>query len=192
MNAGVDREKRALRQRIRQARDAIAPDEAARAAQRAAALAMADPDVSQARTVALYAQVGTELSTLPLARALVTRDVVLAYPRVAGSGLEFFAANPERLVPGYMAIPEPPPDAPPLSLDDIDVLVIPGLAFDAAGGRLGWGKGYYDRTLGSARGLRVGFAFACQVVSEVPRDASDITMDRVITEAGVTKTTAAR
>ncbi|HET6611283.1 MAG TPA: 5-formyltetrahydrofolate cyclo-ligase [Kofleriaceae bacterium] len=180
-------EKDALRRRIRATRDAIAPDRAAVAAAGAAAWAIAVPEIAGARVVALYAAVRNELSTLPLARALAERCKTLAYPRVieARGALAFFSGGPETLVPGHLQIPEPGPQAPALSVDDIDVFVIPGLAFDGTGTRLGWGKGYYDRTLAGARGLRCGFGFECQVVSKVPRGTSDIAMDRVITEAGV-------
>ncbi|MCA9516375.1 MAG: hypothetical protein KC635_15645 [Myxococcales bacterium] len=65
-------------------------------------------------------------------------------------------------------------------------LVVPGLAFDAAGGRLGQGGGFYDRLLGglATRPRLVGLAFAAQVVPSVPREAHDVLMDTVVTEGG--------
>jgi 5-formyltetrahydrofolate cyclo-ligase len=69
----------------------------------------------------------------------------------------------------------------------LDVLLIPGVAFDRAGGRLGFGMGYYDRTLASliGRPTRIGIAYECQIAPEIPMDAWDQRMDWVVTEAGI-------
>ena len=69
----------------------------------------------------------------------------------------------------------------------LDLIVVPGLAFDRSGGRLGYGKGYYDRLLAEARpdALRVGLCFDCQLIDEVPSAAHDQRMDYLVTETGV-------
>ena len=79
---------------------------------------------------------------------------------------------------------EPAADNPEVPLDQIDVMVIPGLAFDSTGTRLGWGKGYYDRALALTRAVRIGYCFALQIVPHVPRESYDIPMHHLVTEDG--------
>ena len=73
-----------------------------------------------------------------------------------------------------------------IALSDIAAFAIPGLAFDRAGGRVGWGRGYYDATLAAApQALRIGLAFECQIVESVPHDPHDVRLHYVVTEAAV-------
>jgi 5-formyltetrahydrofolate cyclo-ligase len=71
--------------------------------------------------------------------------------------------------------------------DELDLVMVPGVAFDRSGGRMGHGKGYYDKLLQHARpdALLVALAFECQLFAEIPTAAHDIFMDRIITEADV-------
>src|SRR5262249_37661523 len=151
-------------------RFALAPDEVARRSALAAPHLLSLPEVESARRVALFAPVRNEIDTRPVHEALVERGVTVCYPRVAGPTLSFGAAADLRpLVPGKPAIPEPAPDAPAVAAADLDVLVIPGLAFDLLGERLGWGGGHYDRTLAAApAALRVGYAYDFQIAPVVP------------------------
>ena len=64
----------------------------------------------------------------------------------------------------------------------VDLVIVPGLAFDAHGGRLGWGRGFYDDFLSGVDALKIGVAYAQQIVESVPMDEHDIYMDKVITE----------
>jgi 5-formyltetrahydrofolate cyclo-ligase len=179
-----------LRQKMRRLRLAIDPAEAGRLAIAAAPHVLALPEVQVARRVALYAAVRGELDTGPLQAALAARGVACAYPRIAADGtLDFVDASPASLVPGHHGIPEPALAAPALAPGTIDVFVVPGLAFDLAGERLGWGRGHYDRTLaGAPAALRVGLAYGFQVVPAVPTRADDERMDVVVTEAGLRRT----
>ena len=138
-------------------------------------------------TIGLYAGKGTEVDTAPLAAAVARHGLAVAYPRVqAGSRtLAFHAVTEEALavVPPF-GLREPRPDAPPVALEAIAAFVVPGLAFDRAGGRLGWGRGYYDATLAQVPGaLRIGVAFDCQLVERIPAEAHDISLHYIITEA---------
>jgi 5-formyltetrahydrofolate cyclo-ligase len=182
-------QKRELRRMMRARRDAIELEPARACAQAAAAQALGLPEIAGAALIGLYAPVASELDTGPLAAALRARDIGLAYPRVLlGQRRLLFhrVASPDLLVPGAFGIPEPAAGAPVVPAEAIDAFIVPGLAFDAHGHRLGWGHGYYDAILASApRGLRLGFAYDCQVVAEVPCAPTDVAMDRVITEAGV-------
>lgn len=174
---------------MRARRGTIPLDVVGPSATRAAASLLALPELRDARVVALYAAVREELPTTPVSDALLARGVTLAYPRtVAGQRELVFGAvaHPRELVPGVWGIPEPAPGTPRLAPGEIDVFVVPGLAFDAAGGRIGWGAGHYDVTLAlHGDAYRVGYAYEAQIVAVVPRERDDIAMDCVITEAAV-------
>lgn len=188
--------KEQLRSRMRQTRSAIPQDELLRAGQAASGHALGLPELQRAGVVGLYAAIATELRTAELGAALAARGIRLAYPRIVPDQrvLRFHRiASPAELVAGAMRIPQPPAHAEPIALDHIDVLIVPGLAFDQRGGRLGWGKGYYDATLmtcGGPRPLCVGYAHDCQVVNEVPRGSHDVLMDILVTDAGIVRTSA--
>lgn len=108
------------------------------------------------------------------------------YPRMIGSQLEF-------VVPSLWATEErfgiaQPVQGTVVPLDKIQGLLIPGLAFDRWGNRLGRGKGYYDQTLASFNGLKVGVAFSWQVSQdELPHEDHDVKMNYILTEAGLRK-----
>ena len=92
-----------------------------------------------------------------------------------------------RIVAGYRGLPEPDARCERVAASSIDWVLVPGIAFDRSGGRLGYGGGYYDRLLPAlpARAARVAGAFSAQIVDAVPSAPHDITMDTVVTEAGV-------
>ena len=152
--------------------------------QRAAALVTALP---AGATLALYAAKGSEVETSGLDAIARARGRVVS-PRVGERPerrLSFHLAEPAALVPGHFGLREPIADpATTVELAAIDLFFVPGLAFDRAGGRVGWGHGHYDATLSAApRALRIGLAFECQLVDAVPRDPHDILLHAVITEA---------
>ena len=108
-------------------------------------------------------------------------DKRIALPRVVGDELIFhWATDRAELLPGKFGIPEPCAEASPAG-NEFDLILVPGLAFDLRGGRLGRGKGYYDRFLAGVRGLRAGVCFDDQIVESVPIDPHDLRMDFVVT-----------
>ena len=139
------------------------------------------PEFRAARTVAVFAALPDEPATDEvLARWASTRRVVL--PRVEGDAMRFYACRPDALVFGAFGILEPQGERP-CPAGAIDLVVCPGVAFTADGGRLGRGRGYYDRYLGDPvfRGFRVGVCYAHQLVDDLPVEPHDVRMDRVIT-----------
>lgn len=108
----------------------------------------------------------------------------IGLPRVADGGLEFHRVlRWDALVAGALGNREPVVE-PGSMLAEGAVALVPGLAFDADGGRLGRGGGYYDRFLAGFRGRTVGVCFACQIVDAVPREPHDVLVDAVLTEDG--------
>ncbi len=190
MPAGkLQRRKAALRRIMTARRAAIPPDERQVAAGRVAAKATALIAGNTAPTIAGYMPAGDEFDALPLLAALVALGAQTALPVVTGPGkpLEFRlwqAGN--RLIPGAYGIDRPAGDAP---AKRPDIILLPMLAFDRHGRRLGYGGGYYDRTLAQLRGsgdvMAIGLAFAAQMVEEVPSGPHDAVLDRILTEEGM-------
>jgi 5-formyltetrahydrofolate cyclo-ligase len=136
--------------------------------------------------VALYAAIRNEVDLSGLSSTLRDRGTVVAYPRVCPPARLTFhrVTDASELVPtGRYQIPEPPPAAPEVSADALQIIVVPGLAFDTRGARLGWGAGYYDQLLARAPSARrVGVCFDFQLVERCPRGAVDQPVHLVATE----------
>jgi 5-formyltetrahydrofolate cyclo-ligase len=131
----------------------------------------------------------SEINPLPLMRRLAAQGAQLALPVVAGKGKPLIMrawAFGAPLASGVWGIREPKPDAPEV---DPDILLVPLLAFDRAGHRLGYGAGYYDMTITALRARKpvtaVGIAYAAQEVSTVPVTPRDARLDLVLTEREV-------
>lgn len=104
-------------------------------------------------------------------------------PRVNGVNLEILPYNESRLELGAFHIEEPT-GSDTVDADEIEMVVVPGVAYDNSGNRLGRGKGFYDRLLKSTRATKVGVAFDFQMVDMIPVEEHDVSMDIVISPAG--------
>ncbi len=109
------------------------------------------------------------------------------YPRVEQQELSFWApANAKAFTTGAFGIQEPDPgQSQRVELSAIQGFIIPGLAFDKKGARLGKGKSFYDRALKNYAGLKVGVGFSWQVQESLPTDPWDIFMDVLVTDGGI-------
>lgn len=185
----VAQEKAALRALVRQALAALPP--ARRALEEELVTAAVQDTLAwrAARTLLLYRSVGRELSTVGLANAAWRTGKRVAFPRVAPDGhlrllqVDSWTGFTEE---GAYGIPEPAAGALEVAPADIDLALLPGLAFDGAGGRLGRGGGHFDRLLGGGALRQAwGLAFDCQVVPHVPRELHDRGVQRVVHAAAV-------
>lgn len=151
------------------------------------------PEYARAQTLMFYVDVRSEVRTrwfLPTVWAEGKRVVV---PYCEGGEIELFRLDHlDELAPGMMDVPEPKHELRECSErkivpSELDLIIIPGLAFDRRGGRLGYGKGYYDRLLHQIRNdaTKVAVCFECQLVSEVPLLPHDVRMDMVVTENAI-------
>lgn len=146
-----------------------------------------------AATILYYVDVRDEVRTRPALAGAVASGKRIVIPYCVDRTLELFLLESvDELAPGAYRIPEPKPELRRLphkqvAADEIDLLLIPGLAFDQRGGRIGYGKGYYDRLLAAARpdALLCGLAFDCQIFDGVPMQPHDVFMDRVVTETDI-------
>lgn len=178
--------KASLRRAAATAREGLTGAERAAASAAAVERVWRLPELRAAGTVGLYVAQGPELDPTELVVRCRGRGVRTALPRVTRNELVLVVtAATEDLFPGYRGIAEP--TGPPLDPDEVDVLVLPGVAFDPHGGRLGRGGGHYDRLLAQvpARTVRIGVGFACQLVPSVPREPHDAGLDLVVTDRAV-------
>ena len=178
-------EKQRARDRARVERARLSTFERRTAAHWAATLATDFLVHERARTVAMFAAKGDEIDTRPLFEALRSRGVQTAFPIVSGEELSFSLVDRwGELGPGTLGILEPQEDRPFVSLD---AMIVPAVALDRFGNRLGQGGGYYDRWLASHPRPRwvIGYVFETQVVERLPADpAWDRRVDAIVTERG--------
>ena len=135
--------------------------------------------------IGLYAAKGSEVATAAIDARARAAGLRVAYPIVESGARElgFAEARVDELVPGPFGLREPAASTERVPLADVAAFVIPGVAFDRSGGRIGWGRGHYDATLASApAALRIGLAFECQVLDRVERDPHDAVLHHVVTE----------
>jgi len=140
-------------------------------------------DFTRARCVALYCALPDEPDTREALEAWSrTRRVVV--PRVEGDVMNFCDYDPATLVTGAFGIAEPGPHARSCPPEEIDLVIVPGMAFTREGVRLGRGRGYYDRYLASPplHARTIGVCFAASLVEAIPAEPHDIRMDRVISD----------
>jgi 5-formyltetrahydrofolate cyclo-ligase len=142
------------------------------------------PCFAQLRHVVAYAPIGREVDPGPLVRDALAAGAAVYYPKARGQEMEFLAADPERLVLGPQGVLEPAGGAA-LGAGTPDVVIlVPGVAFDPRGVRLGRGLGCYDRALARhSTAFRIGLAYELQIVAAAPESAWDERMDIVATEA---------
>jgi len=182
-----------LRASLAAARRAVPAERAAAAAEAVRSLLVAWEPFRAAPRVALYAALPDELPTRPCFEAVRSSGRPALLPRIgADGGLVFHAvARWDALEVGRYGVPTPPADAEPLALASADLVLVPGVAFDARGMRLGRGGGYYDRTFADREGgpLLCGAAYAFQRVAEVPHGSHDRPMDAIVTEQGLHEVT---
>jgi 5-formyltetrahydrofolate cyclo-ligase len=187
-STSIEDAKAALRPPARARRDALAADVRTAAAQVIAERPFPIALTSQV-IVSGFMPMGSEINPIPLMRKLASSGARLALPAVAGRGkpltMRAFTFG-QGLVPGVWGIREPAPDAPEVFPD---ILIVPLLAFDRRGHRIGYGAGYYDLTIAGLRARKTitacGLAFAAQEISSVPTTSRDARLDLVLTEREV-------
>lgn len=183
--------KRAMRIAVIEQRDALPPIERAAASQAIAMRIVALPEFAAAQSVLLTLPFRSEWDTRLVATAALAASKALLVPRVDPAArvlsLHRIESLTDAVVPGYRGIPEPRAEAPHASPDDVGFALVPGVAFDGAGRRLGYGGGYYDRLLPllPRRAPRVAGAFDVQLVGTVPAAGHDLAVDMIVTPSRI-------
>lgn len=177
--------KAAIRSRVRAVLAGVSSGEAAEASTRACALLRAQPIWRESKSILFYAPLAQELDLSPLMTDALISDKTVALPRFiaeTGQYAAFQVTNPaDGLTRGNFGILEPLSTAPSVPVNQLDLALVPGIAFDMCGRRLGRGKGFYDRLLAAVPGAKCGVAFDQQVVGEIPVESHDIVMNFILT-----------
>lgn len=164
-------------------RNGLDPGEIARLSNHIQEFVTESKEFKSARVVGAYYAFGSEVKTdLILERAKALSKKV-ALPSVEGTSLAFYELSSGKyLVKGRFGIMEPLPYGP---VDKIDLLVVPGIAFDKQGYRLGYGKGYYDKFLAGKSVFSIGLGYSFQLLDGLPRGEYDKRLDAIATEQGI-------
>ena len=147
--------------------------------------------IKTAKTVMAYVDMPGEVKTDYIIKKLLNMGKDVAVPVCVPSTYELIASkilDLNELIPGHYGILEPKREyLRPMDPSTLDIILIPGLAFDIYGNRIGHGKGYYDRFLTkiSLKTLKIGLAFSTQILAKVPVDHYDVPMNCIITEEGI-------
>ncbi len=188
MSVNIESKKAELRPAAIARRDAL-PAEARQAAAEAIAARTFPIAVAPGTIVSGFMPLKSEINPLPLMQKLAAAGAQLALPAIAGRGMPLIMRAwrfGEALDRGQWGIREPKPEAPEVAPD---ILLVPLLAFDRVGHRIGYGAGYYDMTIAALRARKpvtaIGLAFAAQEIPAVPATARDARLDLVLTEREV-------
>ena len=174
-------DKRAIRRQIAARKRLMTPDQIESASLRLAQRLFETEAYQTARSLYAYMPFNQEVDTRPILRRARDDGKRTAVPRVCGSEMRFYDIDDSTvLIPSGFGIPEPSADEP--EADDPDALVLmPGLAFDRQGHRVGYGGGYYDRYLAGHPGhTLVALCFGFQLLEQIPSDAHDIPVDLLL------------
>lgn len=183
----LKRDKRALRREVIARRDALPERDRAAASLTIADRVAALPEAGDARSAMVFWTFGSEVDTAPLIERMVAADRTVALPRIEGSEIVPVAFAPGDPTTETSFGAREPAGENVLDPAELDLVIVPGVAFDRSGNRVGYGAGYYDRFLRRVRtGVpAVAIAFALQVVPEVPAGRTDRPVDAIVTEAEV-------
>lgn len=176
--------KRALRARCRQERDELGADRRRQASERICSHIQAWSNLQSARVVFTYLPMRNEVDLRPLFDGAPGPQ--WAIPRVVETPephLLFHAYRPDHLVLHRFGMLEPDPSAPLITPDQADLILVPGLAFDWRGFRIGYGGGYYDRLLSRhGRAITLGVCYQALLLDEIPHEAHDVPVEYLVTE----------
>ncbi len=181
-------DKRALRKRVRGLMDAQTPDDRRRKSLAVGEKLFALKKFTKAPVVCFYAAMPHEVDTAPMIDRALTSGMRVCVPHCDMQTVElalYEISSRAHLEAGTWGIPEPEPlPARLVRPEDVACVIVPGVAFDADGNRIGNGKGFYDRFLKKLKpgALKIGLAYSLQMVARVPVDTHDVKLDLVLTD----------
>ncbi|MCD6021996.1 MAG: 5-formyltetrahydrofolate cyclo-ligase [Actinomycetia bacterium] len=182
-SAALKRAKRQVRRTVLEERDALSPRVRAEWGEQIVRRVVDMPEVRDARAVMLFSSFGSEVPTGPLIDRLRERAIVVALPRIEERELVPVAYTPGDPVRTTSFGALEPIGRDGLDPASLDVVGVPGVAFDRLGGRVGYGGGYYDRFLRGLPAFRIGIAFGLQVLEDpLPAGRFDLPVQAIVTE----------
>lgn len=182
-----NRDKAELRRRIRAGRRALDPEERAAWDREVTRMFLSMPEYSRAKTVFCYISYGGEPDTSGITADVLASGRRLVVPRCIGDGImeAVLISDIGQLTAGYKGILEPRAGLETIGFDRLDIAVVPGLAFDRRGRRLGQGGGFYDRFMAETSAFTCGLCFERFIEDKIPCEPHDIPVMRVVTEKGM-------
>ncbi|MGE4484994.1 MAG: 5-formyltetrahydrofolate cyclo-ligase [Oscillospiraceae bacterium] len=150
---------------------------------------MSLPEYAAARTVFAYHSMGREPDTRKILDSALSSGKTVALPLITGAGImeARIIKTVSELVPGKFGIPSPPEASETLEPRDIDFILVPAVAFDVNGYRLGRGGGFYDRFLAKTTAYAAGLSREAALLSSVPREVHDLPVQCIITEKRIAR-----
>ena len=175
--------KASLRRQIAEARDDLTPEERRIKSREIEDRLFRLPEFLEASFILFFASFRSEVETPPMIRRALDDGRRVALPKVKGNELALFEIREyeKDVSPGAWGIPEPL-EKICAAIDDVDIVIVPGLAFDERGHRLGYGAGFYDRLLASFSKMTAALAFEIQIVKHIPAVEHDVPVKKIVTE----------
>lgn len=174
-------DKKTLRKKIREQKQAMTPAQIEKASETLVQMFLETEQYRQAKTLYGYLPYNQEVRTVPILEQALADGKKVAVPKVYGDNMKFiYLTDLTQVACGYYGIPEPVADGP--EGDDPTALVLmPGLAFDREGHRIGYGGGYYDKFLkDEPQHPTIALCYAFQVVEDLPTEEFDVPVDYVL------------
>jgi 5-formyltetrahydrofolate cyclo-ligase len=185
MTDSLKNAKTGLRQQIRVRLGGMTPTGRAAGSQEMCSRLRRQGILKSAGAILFFAPMPAEPDIWPLFEEALLAGKIAALPRFSPQSQSYVACVVQdartELQSGKLGIREPGVSCPEIALNRLDLVLVPGVAFDARGGRLGRGKGYYDRLLSAVRGTKCGVAFDEQIVDAVPVGPKDVCLNCILT-----------
>ena len=197
MRSEAEQQKRALRAELRERRQILSETQRDEAAAGITAQLDALVDAHGARSVSCFLSTTTEPGTMPFVQGAVRRGIRVLLPITRADGLLDWAVADDSgtVAEGLFGLPEPTGEVlGPIAVNDVDLMIIPAAAVDRTGTRLGWGRGYFDKTIGSMEGCPPVYAviYDSEVLDSLPREVHDQPVDGIVTPTQTIPLTPAR
>jgi 5-formyltetrahydrofolate cyclo-ligase len=178
--------KKEIRKKVLAARDALSPGKRMAKSREIEERLFSLSEFKSARVILFFASFRSEVDTGPMIRRALAFGKRVVLPKVKGTELVLHEiSDPDMDVsPGTWGILEPH-EARPVMLEEIDLIIVPGAAYDEQGNRAGYGAGFYDKLLPAFKKMTVALAFEFQIVPNVPTEMHDVPIKKIVTERRV-------
>lgn len=183
--------KKILRNQVLDSRSALSSEERKGKSREIERRLFSLPEFQESRTILFFASFRSEVETGDMIRRALAGGKRIVLPKVNGKELLLFRITDfdNDLAAGAWGIPEPVKGTP-ADLQEIDLIIVPGAAFDEQGNRIGYGAGFYDKLLHGFNKPMVALAFELQIVPSVPADQHDVPVRKIVTEKRIIETSA--
>ena len=178
--------KKELRTKAIAARDTLSPGKRTAKSREIEERLFSLSEFKSARVILFFASFRSEVDTGPMIRRALAFGKRVVLPKVKGAELVLHEISDldKDVSPGAWGIPEPH-EPRPVMLEELDLIIVPGAAYDKQGNRVGYGAGFYDKLLSAFKKMTVALAFELQIMPNVPTEMHDIPIKKIVTERRV-------